>query len=60
MNRTRQIVEQSPILEEMDTAQMVECVILEAIDANSSDIHVEPWEEGLLVRFRLNGRSQEV
>ena len=59
MNRTRQIVEQSPSLEEIDIAQMVECVILDAIDANSSDIHVEPWDESLVVRFRLNGVLQE-
>ena len=59
MNRTRQIVEQSPSLEEIDIAQMVECVILDAIDANSSDIHVEPWDESLVVRFRLNGVLKE-
>ena len=59
VNRTRQIVEQSPSLEEIDIAQMVECVILDAIDANSSDIHVEPWDESLVVRFRLNGVLQE-
>ena len=59
MSRTRQIIEQSPSLEEIDIAQMVECVILDAIDANSSDIHVEPWDESLVVRFRLNGVLHE-
>ena len=60
MNRTRQIVEQSSSLEEIDIAQMVECVILDAIDANSSDIQRRiVWDESLVVRFRLNSVLKE-
>ncbi len=59
MNRTRQIIEQAPSIEEIDIARAVECVILDAIDANSSDIHIEPWDESLVVRFRLNGVLKE-
>jgi general secretion pathway protein E len=34
---------------------LVNCILLDAINAKASDIHIEPWESTLAVRVRLNG-----
>ncbi|MCS1409660.1 MAG: putative type II secretion system protein HxcR [Verrucomicrobia subdivision 3 bacterium] len=59
VSRTRQIIEQNQNAEEIDITRVVESIMLDAIDANSSDIHIEPWDESLVVRFRLHGVLKE-
>lgn len=59
MNRTRQALENRHEGAETDIASLVDSMLLDAIDAGSSDIHIEPWDESLSVRFRLNGVLKE-
>lgn len=44
---------QSPVI------QMVNTILIEAIQQDSSDIHFEPTEEGLSVRYRIDGVLQK-
>jgi type IV pilus assembly protein PilB len=58
------IREQAPIAfgtggEDSSVIQMVQRVIEEAVDRGSSDIHFEPYEEELRVRYRIDGVLQE-
>ncbi|MEB3206669.1 MAG: GspE/PulE family protein, partial [Vampirovibrionales bacterium] len=39
--------------------QLVNSLLIRAIDANASDIHIEPQQQRLLVRFRINGILHE-
>src|SRR5512145_962387 len=39
---------------------LVNCILLDAINAKASDIHIEPWESTLAVRMRLNGVLTEL
>lgn len=59
MSRTQKILERDHHLGETDVTQLVDAVIKDAIDAGSSDIHIEPWDEFLSVRLRLNGVLKE-
>lgn len=40
--------------------RLVNSIILHAIKTNSSDIHIEPLEEEMRIRFRVDGELQEV
>src|SRR3954463_6426457 len=56
--------EQGPITfgaggEDSSVIQMVQRVIEEAVESGSSDIHFEPYEEELRVRYRIDGVLQE-
>jgi general secretion pathway protein E len=44
----------------VDTAALVNCLILDAVAAGASDIHIEPWESNLVVRIRLLGVLTEL
>jgi general secretion pathway protein E len=49
--------------EEAEAAPVVRLVnqlLLEALEAGASDVHVEPFHERLRVRFRVHGRLREV
>lgn len=39
--------------------QLVNTVLLKAVGMNASDVHIEPYEEGGVVRFRVDGVLQE-
>ncbi|MDB6055323.1 MAG: Type secretion system protein [Verrucomicrobiales bacterium] len=39
---------------------LVKYLLMDAIKAGASDIHIEPWETTLVVRIRLNGVLQEL
>ncbi|MEY3462798.1 MAG: ral secretion pathway protein, partial [Cyanobacteriota bacterium] len=38
---------------------LVDQILIEALDSGASDIHVEPQEHGLQIRFRLDGVLQK-
>ena len=38
-----------------DNILFVNSIIDDAIRKNSSDIHIEPFEENVRIRFRING-----
>jgi len=44
----------------LDVPELVDCLLLDAIEAGASDIHIEPWESSLVVRVRLNGVLSEL
>lgn len=45
---------------DIETATLVNCLILDAVESNASDIHIEPWESTLVVRLRLLGVLSEL
>jgi len=56
-------VEQSNGLEGMDEAPIVKLVnslIADAVRKGASDIHIEPYEKTMRVRFRIDGSLQEM
>ena len=60
MNRSIQYLDSLSNPADAEIAQLVDIMIQDAIDAGSSDIHLEPWDTSLAVRFRLNGVLQEL
>lgn len=40
--------------------QLVNSILIEAIEGDASDVHIEPQKERLLVRFRIHGILREV
>ncbi|MCS7201191.1 MAG: type II secretion system ATPase GspE [Dictyoglomus sp.] len=42
------------------TAKLVNSLLLEAVDQGASDIHIEPMEKGVRVRFRVDGILHQV
>lgn len=56
-------VEEPAVLEAASQApvvKMVNVIILEAMQKNASDIHIEPYEDIFRVRLRIDGMLQEV
>jgi type II secretory ATPase GspE/PulE/Tfp pilus assembly ATPase PilB-like protein len=45
---------------EIDVVRLVDCVIIDAVRAGASDIHIEPWESSIAVRVRLSGVLNEL
>tara|TARA_B100000029_G_scaffold516833_1_gene635696 strand:+ start:2218 stop:3729 length:1512 start_codon:yes stop_codon:yes gene_type:complete len=59
----QQLPEPSDLLESDDEApiiRLINAVLTEAVKKNASDIHVEPYENRLAVRFRIDGVLHEV
>jgi type IV pilus assembly protein PilB len=50
----KQAVEEAPVV------KLVNLILAEAIKKGASDIHAEPYEQGLRVRFRIDGMLYEV
>ena len=60
MNQSANYLRSLDSIETVEMARLVDLIISDAIEAGASDIHVEPWEDSLLVRIRLNGVLQEL
>jgi type II secretory ATPase GspE/PulE/Tfp pilus assembly ATPase PilB-like protein len=45
---------------EIETAILVNSLILDAVESGASDIHIEPWESTIVVRLRLMGVLTEL
>ena len=59
----QQLPEPSDLLESDDEApiiRLINAVLTEAIKKNASDIHIEPYENRLAIRFRIDGVLHEV
>ena len=59
----QQLPEPSDLLESEDEApiiRLINAVLTEAVKKNASDIHIEPYETRLVLRFRIDGALQEV
>src|SRR3982750_995530 len=55
--------EQADLLESEDDApiiRLINAILTQAIKENASDIHIEPFENRLVVRFRVDGVLREV
>lgn len=51
------------ILNEVNNApvvRLVDSIIQHAIRAKASDIHIEPYENNIRIRFRIDGELQEI
>jgi general secretion pathway protein E len=59
----QELPEQADLLESNDDApiiQLINAVLAQAIRENASDIHIEPFENRMIVRFRVDGVMREV
>jgi general secretion pathway protein E len=59
----QQLPEPSDLLESDDEApiiRLINALLTQAVKDNASDIHVEPYENRLVVRFRIDGVLREV
>ena len=59
----QQLPEPEDLLESSDDApiiRLINALLSEAIKENASDIHIEPFESRLVVRFRVDGVLREV
>ncbi|MEW6353110.1 MAG: type II secretion system ATPase GspE [Pseudomonadota bacterium] len=59
----QQLGEPEDLLEREDDApiiRLINALLTEAIKENASDIHIEPFEERLVVRFRIDGVLRQV
>ena len=43
-----------------DIPRLLNQIVLDAVDANASDIHIEPWEKALVIRIRVSGVLTEL
>jgi general secretion pathway protein E len=62
-NLAQDIPEQSDLLESEDEApviRLINALLTQAVKENASDIHVEPFENRLVIRFRVDGVLREV
>ena len=59
VSQTRKALEFPQAEGEIDIARLVDALVADAIEAQSSDIHIEPWDTSLVVRFRLHGVLKE-
>jgi general secretion pathway protein E len=58
-----ELPEQADLLESDDDApiiRLINAVLTQAVKENASDIHVEPFENRLVIRFRVDGVLREV
>jgi general secretion pathway protein E len=63
MRVAQELPEPSDLLEAEDDApiiRLINAILTSAIKENASDIHIEPFENRLVVRFRIDGVMQEV
>lgn len=59
----QQLAEPEDLLESEDDApiiRLINALLTEAIKENASDIHIEPFENRLVVRFRVDGVLREI
>jgi type II secretory ATPase GspE/PulE/Tfp pilus assembly ATPase PilB-like protein len=60
VNNTIQYLQSDAAERGIEIGVLVNSLILDAINAKASDIHIEPWENTLVVRLRLNGVLTEL
>src|SRR6185436_4089810 len=60
MNHTMEYLQSDAAERGIEIGFLVNCVLLDAISAKASDVHIEPWEHTLVVRLRLSGVLAEL
>ncbi|HYB32526.1 MAG TPA: ATPase, T2SS/T4P/T4SS family, partial [Steroidobacteraceae bacterium] len=59
----QELPEQADLLDSEDDApiiRLINAVLTQAVKENASDIHIEPFENRLVIRFRIDGVLREV
>ena len=59
----QELPEQADLLESEDDApiiRLINAILTQAVRENASDIHIEPFENRLMIRFRVDGVLREV
>ena len=60
MSYTIQYLESEVAAQGIEVIVLVNCLVQDAIRLGASDLHIEPWENSLAVRARVNGVLTEV
>ena len=60
VNQTIQYLQSESAEQGIEIGVLVNFLLLDAITAGASDIHIEPWESTLVVRIRLSGVLTEL
>lgn len=60
MNETLRYLQSIPPTHDPEIAPLVNAILRDAVQADASDIHLEPWESTLVVRVRLGGVLREL
>ncbi|MEO6034217.1 MAG: GspE/PulE family protein [Verrucomicrobiota bacterium] len=60
MSETIRYLQSESAAEGVEIGVLVKYLLIDAIRAGASDIHIEPWESTLAVRIRLNGVLTEL
>ena len=60
MNQTIQYLQSESAEQGIEIGVLVNFLLMDAINAGASDIHIEPWESTLAVRIRLSGVLTEL
>ncbi len=60
MSETLRYLQTATAEKAVDIPALVKYLLMDAIKARASDIHIEPWESTLAVRIRLNGVLTEL
>ena len=60
MSETIRYLQSDSAVKGVEIGLLVKYLLVDAIKAGASDIHIEPWESTLVVRIRLNGVLTEL
>ncbi len=60
MNKTTSYLQSVPDEGTIEVGHLVNCLLRDAVAADASDVHIEPWESTIVVRVRLAGVLQEL
>jgi len=60
MSYTSQYLESELATPGIEISVLVNCLVQDAIRLSASDLHIEPWEDAIAVRARVNGVLTEV
>jgi len=60
MSYTEQYLQSELAAQGLEISVLVNCLVQDAIRLGASDLHIEPWEDSIAVRARVNGVLTEV
>src|SRR5499427_1518517 len=60
MSYTVQYLQSELAAQGLEVIVLVNCLVQDAIRLGASDLHIEPWEESIAVRARVNGVLTEI
>jgi type II secretory ATPase GspE/PulE/Tfp pilus assembly ATPase PilB-like protein len=60
MSYTVEYLQSEMVAQGIEVSTLVNCLVQDAIRLAASDLHIEPWEDSIAVRARVNGVLTEV